>query len=197
MRKIFKHLRTHVFRGLLAIIPLGLSYLVIRFIYMAVDQKAANLIEKIFGIRIPGLGVILVILLLYLLGLVASNWFGRQIFNVIERISTRIPLVKTIYNLGKQLGIALSLPEKEVFKRAVMIEQFRPGLWSIAFVTGAITDKKSGERMVKLFIPTAPNPTTGFTVMIKESEVRDLPWTIPEAMTAIISGGIISPAEID
>ena len=197
MKKVFKHLKTYIFRGLLAIIPLGLSYLVIRLIYLTVDQRVAGYIESITGVKIPGLGIILVLLFLYLLGLAASNWFGRQILNFIERVSKKIPLIKTIYSLGKQLGVALSIPEKQVFKRAVMIEQFRPGLWSIAFVTGTILDKRSGKKMLKLFIPTAPNPTTGFTVMVGEDEVRDLPWTIPEAMNAIISGGIISPPELE
>jgi uncharacterized membrane protein len=197
MKKLFKHLKTYIFRGLLAIIPLGLSYLVIRFIYLTVDQRVTGLTEKVIGFKIPGLGIALVLLFLYLLGLVASNWFGRQFFNLIERISRRIPLIKTIYSLGKQLGVALSHPEKQAFKRAVMVEQFRRGLWSIAFVTGTIMDKKSGEKMLKLFVPSAPNPTTGFTVIVRESEVRDLPWSVPEAMDVIISGGIISPPDID
>jgi uncharacterized membrane protein len=197
MKKLLKHLKTYIFRGLLAIIPLGLCYLVIRLIYLTVDQRVTELIEKVIGFKIPGLGIALVLVILYLLGLVASNWFGRQFFNLIERISRRIPLIKTIYSLGKQLGAALSHPEKQAFKRAVMVEQFRRGLWSIAFVTGTIMDKKSGEKMLKLFVPSAPNPTTGFTVFVRESEVRDLPWSLPEAMDVIISGGIISPPDID
>jgi uncharacterized membrane protein len=78
-----------------------------------------------------------------------------------------------------------------------MIEQFRPGLWSIGFVTGAMVDRGSpGENLVKVFIPTAPNPTTGFMVIVKESQLRDLDWTVSEAMNSIISGGIVGPEEI-
>ncbi len=196
MKAVFKHIRTFIFRGLLAIVPLVLCYFVIRFLYLAIDQKVANLIEKVVGFRIPGLGIILVLVILYLLGLAASNWTGKQVFSFIERVMARIPVIKTIYHLGKQFGTALSLPEKHVFKRAVLVEHFKPGVLSIAFVTGEVTDGKSGERLLRLFIPTAPNPTTGFMIMVPQEGVRDLPWTVQEAMNAVISGGIIGPGVI-
>jgi uncharacterized membrane protein len=197
MKDFFKHLRTHIFRGFLAVIPLGLSYLVIRFFYLTFDTRITGIIERFIGFRIPGLGILLVIIFLYLLGLVASNWLGRKAFSLIDLVTARIPLIKTIYTLGKQLAEALSIPGKQAFKRAVMIEHFRPGLWSIGFVTGAVVDKgKPDEKMVKVFIPTAPNPTTGFVVIVKESQLRDLAWTVPEAMNSIISGGIVGPEEI-
>ena len=197
MKKAFKHLKTFIFRGFLTIIPLILSYFVIRFLYLAVDQKVAPFIKKWTGLEIPGLGIILVLIILYLLGLVASNWAGRWVFNLIERISKRIPLIKTIYHLGKQLGAAFALPEKQVLQRVVMVEHFRPGVWSVAFVTGTVTDKKTAEKLLRLFIPTAPNPTTGFMILVKESQVRDLDWSVSDAMNTIISGGIIGPKEID
>jgi uncharacterized membrane protein len=196
MKAVFKHIRTFIFRGLLAIVPLVLCYFVIRFLYLAVDQKVANLIEKVVGFRIPGLGIVLVLLILYLLGLAASNWAGKKVFSLIERVMERIPVIKTIYHLGKQFGTALSLPEKHVFKRAVLVEHFKPGVLSIAFVTGEVVDGKSGESLLRLFIPTAPNPTTGFMVLVAADKVRDLPWTVQEAMNAVISGGIIGPGKI-
>ena len=196
MRKAVRHLRVHIFRGFLALIPLVLSYLVVRFLYLAVDQRVARLLERWLGFKVPGLGIVLVLVVLYLLGLVASNWAGRWLFSLVDRVTTRIPLIKTVYNLGKQLAGALSLPEKQAFKRVVMVENFRPGLWSVAFVTGEIRDRKSGTTLLKLFIPTAPNPTTGFSVMAPPGAVRDLPWTISEAMNTILSGGIVSPDDI-
>jgi uncharacterized membrane protein len=196
MKAVLKHVRTFIFRGLLAVVPLVLCLFVIRFLYLAVDQKAANLIEKVVGFRIPGLGIVLVLVILYLLGLAVSNWAGKQVFRVIERVMERIPILKTVYHLGKQFGTALSLPEKNAFKRAVLVEHFKPGVHSIAFVTGEVVDGKSGERLLRLFIPTAPNPTTGFMVMVASDKVRDLPWTVQDAMNAVISGGIIGPGTI-
>jgi uncharacterized membrane protein len=197
MGSVFKHLKTHIFRGFLAIIPVGLSYLVIRFFYLTVDTRVTGIIEKFLGFRIPGLGILLVLIFLYLLGLATSHWLGRKAFSLIDRVTARIPLIKTIYTLGKQLAEALSTPGKQAFKRAVMIEHFRPGLWSVGFVTGVVVDReKPDEKMAKVFIPTAPNPTTGFVVMVRESQLRDLSWTVPEAMNSIISGGIVGPEEI-
>jgi uncharacterized membrane protein len=194
MKGFFKHLKTYIFRGFLAIIPLGLSYLFIRFLYIAVDTRVADIIERFIGFRIPGLGILLVLVFLYLLGLTASNWMGKRAFALIDRVTKRIPLIKTIYTLGKQLADAFSLPEKQAFKRAVMVEHFRQGIWSIGFVTGTISDReKEGEKMVKVFIPTAPNPTSGFLVIVKESQVRNLDWSVPDAMNSIISGGIVGP----
>ncbi len=196
MRSFFKHLKTHIFRGFLTIIPLGLSYLVIRFLYLAIDTRVAKGVDKVLGFRIPGLGILLVLLVLYLLGLVASNWAGRRALALIEVVTTRIPLIKTIYTLGKQLAEAISLPEKEAFKRVVMVEHFRPGLWSIGFVTGTLSGGEGEEKLLKVFIPTAPNPTSGFMVMVRESQVRSLDWKVPEAMNTIISGGMVGPEKI-
>ena len=196
MNKVFRHLRTFIFRGLLAVIPLVLVYFVVRFLYLTVDQRVAGLVEKRVGFAIPGLGVVIVLVILYLLGLAASNWAGKQFFNIIDRVSGRIPLVKTIYNLGKQLGKALGLPEKQAFRRVVMVEFFRPGLWSVGFVTGSVADKATGEKSLKVFIPTAPNPTAGFMVVVREEAVRPLDWTVQEAMNAILSGGVAGPDSI-
>jgi uncharacterized membrane protein len=197
MSGFFQHLKAYIFRGFLAVIPLGLSYLLIRFLYIAVDTRVAGIIEKVIGFNIPGLGILLVLVLLYLLGLVASNWMGKRVFALIERVTRRIPLIKSIYTLGKQLADAFSLPDKQGLKRAVLVEHFRPGVWSIGFVTGSVSDRaKKEEKMVRIFIPTAPNPTTGFVVVVKESQVRDLDWSVSEAMNSIISGGIVGPEEI-
>lgn len=178
-------------------IPLYLSYLVIRFLYVNVDQKFAVLVENYIGFRVPGLGLLLILVLLYLLGWLASNWVGRWLLGLVEKIMEKIPLIKTVYSLGKQLGLALALPEKHVFQQVALVEQFRPGLWSIGFVTGRIRDKRTGENLVKLFIPTAPNVTTGFTVMVSEKDIRLLPWTVQEAMKMILSGGIVGAEELE
>jgi len=197
MRGFFKHLKTYIFRGLLAIIPIGLSYLVIRFFYLTVDTRITKLLDRWLGFRIPGLGILLVLISLYLLGLAASNWAGRKAFGLVGLVTTRIPLIKTVYTLGKQLADALSLPEKRAFKRVVMVEHFRPGVWSVGFVTAVMRDEKNKEEsLVRVFIPTAPNPTTGFVVILRESQVRNLDWSVSEAMNSIISGGMVGPEEI-
>jgi uncharacterized membrane protein len=198
MKRIFRHLRIFIFRGILAVIPLGLTFFAIRLLYFTVDRRVAELVERRLGFEIPGLGIFLAIVLLYLIGVVASNWVGREFFRGLEMLSGRIPLIKTVYHVGRQLTDALSIPGKQGFKRVVLLESFRPGIWSVGFVTGVIEDGANrGENLLKIFIPTAPNPTAGFMILIKESEVRDLSWSVKDAMNMIISGGLVSPEVIE
>ena len=110
MKSLFRHIRTYIFRGLLAIVPLALSFFSLKILYTAIDKRVTLMIEKYFGFTFPGLGVLLVLAALYLLGLIASNIVGKQFFGLIERIANRIPLVKTVYQVGRQLAASLSLP---------------------------------------------------------------------------------------
>lgn len=197
MKKFIQHFKRYIFRGLLATIPLLLSFFVLQFFYLLIDKRIVNLISKYTGFRIPGLGIVLLCVALYVIGYLASNVIGRRFFNLIESISNRIPIVKTTYQVGKQLSSTLSLPEQEVFKRAVLVEYFRPGILNIGFVTGTMLDKKTKEKLLKVFIPIVPNPTSGFLIILKESQVKDPKWSVEQAMRAVISGGIIGPQEID
>lgn len=198
MKNLFVHIKTYVFRGLIAIIPLALTVVVIQFLYIAIDQRIMGLVDEFIGFRIPGLGIFLLLSLLYLLGFTASNVAGKKVFGLVERITGSIPLIKTTYHVGKQLSATLSLPERQVFKRAVLVEYLKPGIWTIGFVTGNIIDREnSDEKYLKVFfIPTPPNPTSGTMVVVRESQTRDPGWSIEEAMKAVISGGIIGPTEI-
>lgn len=197
MKSVFTHLKKFIFRGFLAVIPLFLTYLLLRFIYLTIDKRVVDLIAKLIGFRIPGLGILLVILLFYVLGLLVSHWFGRKIFDFIERLTRRIPLIGTTYQVGKQLETTLALPEKQIFKRAVLVEYLKPGIWTIGFITGEIRDRRNPEeKLLKVFIPTPPNPTSGTMVLVRESQVRDPGWTVKEALNAVISGGILGPVNI-
>lgn len=197
MKSIFKHLKSYIFRGLLAVIPLALTAFAIKILYTTIDKRITGLIEEIIGFSFPGLGVLLLVAVLYLLGLIVSNVLGRQIFGLLDRIANRIPLVKITYNVGRQLSSSFSIPEKQVFRRAVLVEYLKPGIWTIGFVTGTIVDKSNNdELLLKVFIPTPPNPISGTMVMVKESQTRDPGWSIDEALKAVISGGVIGPTEI-
>lgn len=197
MRTLMRHLKTYVFRGLLAIIPLALSYFALKILYQAIDQPAMKLAERLFGFSFPGLGLFLVLVILYLLGLVASNVVGKHFFGLIERIMNRIPLIKTTYKVGRQLGSTLALPGKEIFKKALLVEYLKPGMWTLGFVTGSVVDKANeDEILLKVFVPTPPNPTSGTMIVVRESQTRDPGWTIEEAMQAVVSAGIIGPREL-
>lgn len=198
MKKFFRHARVYIFRGLLAVIPLYLSILSIRLIYALILRRPVSLIDQYLGYQIPGLGILFILIFLYLIGLLASNVIGHRFFGIIERISDRIPLVKTIYQVGKQLSSTFSLPEKQVFKRVILLN-LQEGLWTVAFVTGIMENRREagGEKFLKVFIPTAPNPMSGFLFIVKESEVLDPQWSVEEGIRAVISGGIIGPDTIE
>jgi len=189
-------MRTYVIRGLLAIIPLALSFFAVKILYTAVDKRVTGVMEGIVGFTLPGFGILVVLVTLYVLGLIASNVVGKQIFGLVEGIVNRVPLIKTTYRIGKQLTVNLSLPEQQVFKRAVLVEYLKPGILTVGFVTGTIIDRKENDaKLLKAFVPTPPNPTSGTMVVVKESLTRDPGWTIEEALKAVISGGIIGPME--
>lgn len=194
IKPLFKHFKKYIFRGLLALIPPALSIFVVHLIYTGIDRRVTGVIERFLGFSIPGLGIILVILILYILGFIASNIAGRKLFSLLEYIVRRIPLINTTYQVGKQLSTSLSLPEKQLFKRPVLVEYLKPGMWTVGFVTGTIVDRsQNNETILKVYIPTPPIPTSGTMVLVRQSQTRDPGWSIEEAMKAVISGGIIGP----
>ncbi len=197
MKSFINHARIYILRGLLAIIPVLLSLLAIRFIYIIIDKRIVEYVDQRIGFKIYGLGIIIVLIILYFIGLIASNVIGKQFFNFIENITSRIPIIKTTYQVGKQVSQSLSMPEKQIFKRVVFVDLPKNGILTAAFVTGSIVNKKNNETLLKVFIPTVPNPTTGFLFFIKESQTISTDWTVEETMKTIISGGIIGPAEIN
>jgi uncharacterized membrane protein len=197
MKRLLAHIKKYIFRGLLAVVPLFLTYLAIKLLYTAIDQRAVGLVDHFLGFKFPGLGILLVLVTLYILGLSASNVVGKKLFGLLGRITNHIPLIKTTYKVGQQLGATLSLPEKQVFKKALLVEYLKPGMWTIGFVTGEVVDRKSNdERLLKVYIPTPPNPTSGTMVVVRETQTRDPGWTIDEALQAVLSGGIIGPEEL-
>lgn len=196
MKKFFNHMKQYMFRGLLTLIPVGLTIFTIRIVYVFIDKRVTEVIARYTGHHIPGLGLLLFIIVLYVTGLVASNMIGKKMISVIDRISARIPIIKMTYLVGKQLSNTLSLPEKHIFKKAVLVDFFKPGTWVVGFITGEIRDNQNGEVFVKVFIPTVPNPTSGFLAIMKESQVKDPHWSVEEAMKMVISGGIIGPEKI-
>ncbi len=197
MENVFRHVRQNVLRGLLAIIPLALSFIAIRFLYILIDQRIMGFVNRLLGFQVPGLGILILIATLYLLGLVASNVVGKQLFYVMDRIFHRIPLVKTIYQIGKQFVAAISKPEKNIFKRCVLV-RLKDGIWVLAFVTGEIVDKQDPtQKVLEVFVPTPPNPVSGMVFFVKEADVRDPGWNIDDAMRVVVSCGILGPKEIE
>lgn len=197
MTKFFQHLKKYIFAGVLAGVPLFLVYLVMRFMYVFIDKNVMDFLDDFIGFRLPGLGLFITIFLLYLVGLLSRNLFGKWLFNFFEGVTKKIPLIGTTYQVGKQISSTLSLPEKKVFKKVVLVNFLKDNIYTIGFITGSLIDHKTGTKLFKVFVPTPPNPTTGTMIIIPESEIIDPGWSIDQGIRTVISAGIIGPEEIN
>ncbi|MFA5275344.1 MAG: DUF502 domain-containing protein [Candidatus Omnitrophota bacterium] len=197
MKTFFKHIRIYVLRGILAIIPIFLSILAIRLLYVLIDKRVMALLDKLFKVRqIPGLGILLVLISLYLIGLIVSNVAGKAFFHFLEKVSQRIPIINIIYKAGKQFSTGFSGADgKQAFKKVLLVNW--GGLWTVAFVVGTIIDQQSGESMLRVFVPNTPTPVGGFIFVVKESETIDPGWSVEDAVKIFVSTFVITPAEIN
>ncbi|WP_173237181.1 DUF502 domain-containing protein [Legionella antarctica] len=196
-----KHMsvRSYLLAGLVVWLPILITMGVLRFIIDLLDNTLALIPrayqpEQLFGIHIPGLGVILSLILLVSTGIFATNFFGQRLMTWGESLLSRIPLVRSIYNSVKQVIHTILSTNSEAFRKVLLIEYPRKGLWSIGFQTGAVNSEISdivNQEMVSLFVPTTPNPTSGFLIMIPKQEAIELNMSIDEALKFIISLGVM------
>jgi len=204
VKKIRKRIKGVFLTGIAAIIPVGVTFYVF-YLIIGMMNKLVRIIparfhpDQILPFHIPGLGVIITLILIFIAGLVTKSYFGKKAVVLGEKLVGKIPLVRGIYNALKQLVEAVFSDKGESFKKAVLIEYPRKGLYSIAFVTGESrgeVQSRTSQKCINLFIPTTPNPTSGFYIMIPETDVIHLDMTVEEAFTLIVSGGIVSPADV-
>lgn len=150
--------------------------------------------KQLIGTEIPGLGLIFTVLILFLTGLFVTNFLGKKVMALWERILSRIPLVRTIYYAVKQVVDALIQPAGKSFRKVLIVEYPRHGVWSIAFQTSdQFIGSPHPDEVVTVFIPTTPNPTSGFLVIVPKTDTRELDMTIEEALKMVISLGVIMP----
>ncbi len=203
MKRLRTSLKNYFLTGLLVILPIFITVYVILSLIRAMDAilkyiPAKYLPETYLQIHIPGLGLILVVILVFVVGLLTRNFIGRKIVQLGENIVDRIPLVRVLYAGVKQLLEPLFLQKTNAFKRVALIEYPRRGVHVIGFVTGESkgeVQSKTSKDMMNIFIPTTPNPTSGFYILIPEDEVVYLNMSVEDAFKLIISGGIVSPPE--
>ena len=182
------------FAGLFAIVPLALTFYIIKIIIVFLDQLTAPIMEKI-KLEIPGFGLILTLLIIFSLGIFVTNVLGRRLFSWTERLISSIPLVKTIYNTLKQITNAFSgATQTDNYQRVIYIQYPRKELWTISFVTGESVDG-SGKEYYHIFVPTTPNPTSGVFIIIPKKDAIDADLTVEEGLKAVISGGLLAPEQ--
>jgi uncharacterized membrane protein len=182
------------FAGLFAIVPLALTFYIIKIIIVFLDQLTAPIMARI-NFEIPGFGLILTLLIIFALGIFVTNVLGRRLFSWGERLISSIPLVKNIYNTLKQITNAFSgATQTENYQRVLYIQYPRKELWTICFVTGESVDG-SGEEYYHVFVPTTPNPTSGVFIIIPKKDAIEADLSVEEGLKAVISGGLLAPEQ--
>lgn len=193
--KIKASLRNKLIAGVLALIPIAITVYFFKLFISLFDNLVSPVIDPILGFHIPGLGLIVSIVSIYLIGVFMTNVVGKAIFQFFEKWLNYIPLVRSVYQTTKQIISAVSF-SKGGFERVVWLEYPRQGCWTIGFVTGQSVGK-DGTKFVNLFVPTTPNPTSGWALFIAEDEVIYSDMTIEQGLKTIISGGAIAPPQIN
>ena len=195
-RRVLAHLRRSFGLGLLILVPAVATYLILRFLFDSFDGLLQPAIKKVHHDQeIHGLGLVILVLLIYLAGIVGANFIGKRLVNITQAALLRVPLIKTIYNPAKQLIESFSGSSGTGFKRVVLFEYPRTGTWTIGFLTN-VTKNEKGEALAVVYIPTAPTPQTGWVAILSVDQVYDTDLSVPDAMRMVISGGIISPDKI-
>lgn len=194
-------MRKYLIAGLLVWVPLGVTVLVVKLVVDLMDRLQVLLPptwrpEALLGFSLPGLGVVVALVVVLGTGIVVANLLGRRLVSVGEYLVDQIPLVRTVYTVAKQVMETLTSSQGDAFRRVLLIEYPRRGIWTLAFQTGSGFDEidgLTGHEMLSVFVPTTPNPTSGFVLFVRCDEVQELDMSVDEAMRLVISVGVAAP----
>jgi uncharacterized membrane protein len=198
--------RKYFVTGLLLWVPLAITIWVLSLIVSTMDRTlsllpAAWQPHALIGRDVPGLGVVLTVLVVFVTGLLTANFVGRRLVGIAERLVAGIPIVRGIYSSVKQVSDTILSPSGNAFRKALLIQYPRVGSWSVAFMTGVppaeILEQVAGDgvEMVSVFLPTTPNPTSGFFMIMRRDECIELDMTVDSALKYVVSMGVVAPAD--
>ena len=194
-------MKRYLIAGLLVWVPLGITIWVLHFLVTSLDSilllfPESARPEALFGFNVPGIGVLIAFVILLGTGMIAANFLGLRLIRAWESVLIRIPFVKSIYSSVKQVSDTLLSPQGNAFRKALLVEFPHEGSWTIAFQTGnpapAVAARLEGEH-VSVYVPTTPNPTSGYFVIVPRARVHELDMTVDEALKYIISMGVVAP----
>lgn len=194
-------IKRYLIAGLLVWVPLGVTVLVVKLLVELMDRSLLLLPtdyrpDELLGFHIPGLGVILSVVVILGTGMVVANLFGRQIVDAWESLLARIPLVRSVYSSVKQILETIFSSKGQAFRKVLLIEYPRKGVWTLGFQSsteGGEAQYKIGCEVVNVFVPTTPNPTSGFFIMFPKTDVIELDMSVDDGLKMIISAGMIVP----
>ena len=196
-------LRKWFLAGLLVIVPMVITFLVLQWVVGLLDQTLLILPlswhpDRLLGMHIPGFGVILTLAILLLVGATVSNFVGKKLMQWGDAVVARIPVVRSIYSSVKQVSDTLFSESGNAFRKAVLVQWPREGIWTVAFVTGVpggdVTSYLPESEFLSVYVPTTPNPTGGYFVMLRKSDCIELNMSVDEALKYVVSMGVVVPA---
>ena len=202
--RLLRWARNRFFTGVIVAIPIAATFLAVSWVVSKIDANVFRIIparlnpETYLGFAVPGLGLVISVILLFLLGIVASNFIGKSLIKSGENLLARVPVVSPIYNSLKQIVQTVAAQKDRAFRDVCLIEYPKKDVWAIGFVTADLSGepaKALGDDMVCVFVPTTPNPTSGFLLFVQKDNIQILDMTPEEGAKMIISGGMVSGSE--
>jgi uncharacterized membrane protein len=195
-------LRKYLIAGLLIWLPLAITLWVLDFIVTTMDRTLMVLPaslhpDQVLGVHIPGLGLVMSVIILLVTGALAANIIGARMFSWWESVLVKIPIVRPIYSGVKQISDTLFASKGQSFRKVVLIEFPNRGQWTFGFVVGApgpLIERETTGDLITVYVPTAPNPTSGYVLMVRPSEVKELDVTVDDALKFHLSMGVVAPA---
>ena len=194
--KIAGHVRATLIAGVLILVPIAITYLLVMWVFNNIDGLLQPIIEEITDRHIPGLGFLVLLIIVYFLGLIWTKRLGRRTIRALQLFLLKVPLIGAIYGPARKLIESFTGESTAGFKRVVVVEYPKQGTWMIGFLTG-ISNVVPGTTMGVIYLPTAPTPNSGWVAMVPIQNIYDTTMTVREAMSMVLSGGISSPVQID
>ena len=197
-------LRNYLLAGILVTAPLGITVYLVWIFLQFMDNQVTKLIpdrynpDNYLPFSMPGFGLVISIIFFIIIGWFARNFFGRMVINIYEYIMVRVPVIRNIYGAIKQIAETIMASQSQAFRDVVLLEYPRKGVWSIAFVTNKTegeVQRITEEETINVFVPTTPNPTSGYLLFVPKKEVHYLNMTVEEGIKLVVSAGIITPPD--
>lgn len=202
LKRFFSKLKTYLFTGILVTAPVGITFYIAYNLIIYIDKWSNAIVppkfrlKEFLGFDVPGLGVAVIVTALILIGMFTTGFVGRFFVRLGEKIVSKMPFISSIYNLLKQVFETFFSGKKQSFNQVVLLEYPRKGIWVIGFVsaeTGGEIGQKVKGKVLNVFVPTTPNPTSGFLVFVPEEEVIKLKMSVEDGLKLVISCGIVAP----
>jgi uncharacterized membrane protein len=198
MSSIKMAIKKQFMAGLLVTIPLIATYFVLRFLFESLDGILSPLVFHWLGYNIPGVGAAVTIILIFLAGIITTNYLGSKLYVWGDKFLVRTPLVRIVYSAAKQFIESMVSPSSKAFSEVALIEYPRRGVYAVGFVSGQsrIREGATEQVMRMVFIPSTPTPFTGMVILLPESDIHPIDITVEEAVKILVSGGIVTPDTI-